>query len=60
MPHWLSRFFCLKPVECQHFGLSEVEGQEVHRGQRVWPCCRALPMGFTWSLYFCQLIGEHQ
>ena len=38
------------------FALPEVEGQEVGAPWigRVCPCFSSLPMGHTWSLFFCQ------
>ena len=42
------------------FALPEVEGQEVGGALvgRVCPCFSSLPMGHTWSLFFCQKVIE--
>ena len=39
----------------QDFGWGPVEGDEV-----LVPCFTSLPMGFSWSLYFCQAAAESQ
>ena len=54
------------------FGMDDVRADEVGMSRRdlgfgrlcadspLTPCFTSLPMGFTWSLYFCQVTGEHQ
>eukprot|EP00972_Heterocapsa_arctica_P054679 8057725-Heterocapsa_arctica.AAC.1 len=60
MPEEMSKYFCFDAV-----GACDVEltGQEVDRHtlsahDMVYPCAEALPMGFSWSLYFCQHANE--
>ena len=33
-------------------------GETVSPDMRVWPCARSLPMGFSWSLFYCQAQAE--
>lgn len=53
-------YFCLPPVTAREARLTELRGEELCPSAQVWPCLAALPMGFSWSLYFAQRAGEHQ
>jgi len=59
MPRWLRPYFCLPPVRACDLGFSEVEGQPLDKGDPVWPMPRSFPMGFSWSLFYCQDTGEN-
>lgn len=61
MPPELSPRFCFEPVGVGALGFAPdlVEGSQARAGTSVYPCARALPMGFTWSLFFCQSLGLH-
>ena len=50
------RRFKISKLYSSFFALPEVEGQEVGAPLvgRVCPCFSSLPMGHTWSLFFCQ------
>ncbi|CAK0828541.1 unnamed protein product, partial [Prorocentrum cordatum] len=54
----LSQYFCLPPVKAGAFGVTEVEGTKVQTSTAIYPCWQALPMGFSWSLYFAQRANE--
>ena len=59
---FFSSFFGLKDVRAADLGLS---GKDLGWGplepdSPMTPCFTSLPMGFTWSLYFCQVTGEYQ
>ena len=56
----LSSYFCLRSVTAQEIGVTgEIIGdRSAVPDRRLVPACAALPMGFTWSLYFCQEVGE--
>ena len=60
MPPWMSKYFSWQPAKAEELHLvgKVVDGVTLKLGDHVWPCCRMLPMGFTWSLYFAQSIGE--
>ena len=44
------------------FGVTHVYDEELQRtvpvepDEKLWPCVGTLPMGYSWSLYFCQSI----
>lgn len=52
-------YFCLAPVLAKKVGISGkvLDGVTLAADDEVWPCARSLPMGFSWSLCFCQEIG---
>ncbi|CAK0897018.1 unnamed protein product, partial [Prorocentrum cordatum] len=50
----LCDFVGLPPIEAGALGIGLVEGASVAQDEFVHPCLRALPMGFTWSLFFAQ------
>ncbi|CAK0798609.1 unnamed protein product [Prorocentrum cordatum] len=56
----LSSYFCLRPVTAQEIGVTgrAIGDSAAPPDRRLVPACAALPMGFTWSLYFCQEVGE--
>ena len=54
---------CLGVCFCfgvREFGLGGgiVSGERVSDDTEIFPCAGSLPMGFSWSLYYCQLIVE--
>jgi len=60
MPLWMGEFFALLPVRADQVGMcGEKFGDAVlHADDELYPVPCALPMGFAWSLYFCQRGGE--
>ena len=56
----LSSFFCMRSVLAGEVGLAGafLGGRRPGADARVVPARAALPTGFTWSLYFCQEVGE--
>ena len=56
----LSGYFCMRAVLAGEVGLagSRLGGRRLGADARLVPACAALPMGFTWSLFFCQEVGE--
>ena len=62
MPAWMSPYFCFPEISAGEVGLEGqwLEGVLLSRDTMVRPCPRSLPMGFSWSLYFCQESGQHQ
>ncbi|CAE6957111.1 CACNA1H, partial [Symbiodinium sp. CCMP2456] len=59
-PFWLAQYFCMRPLEAHYLGLTgaTVEGRVLRSQDKVYPIPGSLCMGFTWSLYFCQVINE--
>ncbi|CAK0810365.1 unnamed protein product, partial [Prorocentrum cordatum] len=53
----LSKYFCYPGGLAKEFGIvgQVVEGVSVRADDYLWPCALALPMGWTWSLYFAQV-----
>jgi hypothetical protein len=49
-------------VPAREFGLvgRTISGQQIFDGDSVWPCAASLPMGFSWSLFFCQRQAEQR
>ena len=60
MRTFLRRYFCFPPARSGSLGLTgrTVEGHMLTGNEQVWPCPVAFPMGFSWSLFFCQVSGE--
>eukprot|EP00959_Pyramimonas_sp_CCMP1952_P392136 8217005-Pyramimonas_sp.AAC.1 len=57
MPPWMSPLFAFPALtvsELRLFSVETVEGRVASGDDVVYPCCRALPMGCSWSLCFCQ------
>lgn len=61
-PRWLAEYFCFKPVRAHWVGMAgkELEGVKLGSNDIIYPMPGSLCMGFSWSLYFCQQINEHQ
>ncbi|CAK0852231.1 unnamed protein product [Prorocentrum cordatum] len=53
----LSKYFCYPGGLAKEFGIvgQLVEGVPARADDYLWPCALALPMGWTWSLYFAQV-----
>ena len=47
----MSEYFCLPGGTAASFGLGVTSG--FHADDIVFPCCACLPMGFSWSVFFC-------
>ena len=58
MPEWLRRYFALPPLTARELGITSLEGVALQPDDKVWPLPRALPMGFSWSFYYCQEADE--
>eukprot|EP00959_Pyramimonas_sp_CCMP1952_P028578 599379-Pyramimonas_sp.AAC.1 len=58
MPDYLCEYFGLPSVLASELGVHRVQGVEVEPSSEVVPLAAALPMGFTWSLFFAQDIDE--
>eukprot|EP00975_Prorocentrum_lima_P067163 12913340-Prorocentrum_lima.AAC.1 len=59
-PRWMWDYFCLPAVpacfvgkDLERFGIRVASPLEP-----VYPCCRSLVMGFSWSLFFAQRVNE--
>ena len=52
----LSRYFCLGVFTAAELGLTGtlLDGQTLRADSRLCPAAASLPMGFSWSFYFCQ------
>ena len=57
----LAECFFMELVRARGVSLNgcEVSGQMVGHDEWLYPCAGALPMGFSWSLYFAQAVNEH-
>ncbi|CAE8643896.1 unnamed protein product [Polarella glacialis] len=53
-----AEWFCLEPVRAGDVGVETIEGEAVGAEEMISPCCAALPMGHSWSLYFAQTGNE--
>jgi hypothetical protein len=56
----LSSYFGLPGLPARSFGIKEIESGPVGRDTVVYPCLAALPMGFSWSVFFAQNAGFTQ
>eukprot|EP00959_Pyramimonas_sp_CCMP1952_P248854 5201995-Pyramimonas_sp.AAC.1 len=56
-PTWVSPYFAFPAVQVSELRVGSpeaVEGRLASGDDLVFPCCRAPPMGCSWSLHFCQ------
>ena len=56
IPRELSRYVCVGALTAAELGLTDtmLVGQLLDATSRLCPATASLPMGFSWSLYFCQ------
>ena len=59
LPPWLSELFCLDGVPAGLFGVSEVDGVQVHPNRMVYPQMAVVPPGWTWGLALVQAVHEN-
>ena len=59
-PRWLAEYFCLRPVPARWVGLqgSILDGVSLGPEDYVYSASGSLCMGFSWSLFFAQRVGE--
>ena len=55
-------YFGLMDVVAGELGVTGVDygWGPVSTDEVLTPCFNSLPMGFSWSLYFCEATAEHQ
>ena len=58
MPDHLCEYFGMPSVTAGELGLRSLGGEALDPDIEVVPLASALPMGFTWSLFFAQDIDE--
>ena len=58
MPHELRKYFGLQRVRARDLGVKEVGGVAVAGDTWIQPRVSVLPMGWSWALYWCQVIHE--
>ena len=60
MPSFLSRYFGYPVCTAEELKMvgETVDAVKLRAGDVVYPVARSLPMGFAWSLWICQQIGE--
>ena len=56
MPEPLRPSFCLPPVTCQEVGVFKIGGRSLPAVANIYPQCRAMAMGWTHALAWCQSI----
>eukprot|EP00438_Fugacium_kawagutii_P018856 Skav230896 [mRNA] locus=scaffold2765:199618:204679:- [translate_table: standard] len=58
MPMELRRYFGLQRVKAGDLDITEVDGVPVQKTTLLQPRIAVLPMGWSWALYWCQLLHE--
>ncbi|CAK0807986.1 unnamed protein product, partial [Prorocentrum cordatum] len=59
LPAGIEDYFVLPPVSCRHLeALCPGSSGELRGAGELSPVLRVLPMGWSWSLYFCQCMVE--
>lgn len=58
MPLELRKYFGLQRFQAKDLGLDEVDGIKVSGSTWVQPRIAVLPMGWSWALYWCQVLHE--
>eukprot|EP00974_Lingulodinium_polyedra_P008154 775574-Lingulodinium_polyedra.AAC.1 len=56
IPEEMSARFRLPAIKAHVLGLTELDGAAVDEGTFVTPCLTVLPMGWSWSLHYCQRV----
>ncbi|CAK0903021.1 unnamed protein product, partial [Prorocentrum cordatum] len=59
LPAGLRQFFGLRKVRASWVGISHLRGVRVSPGTWVTPRMRALPMGWSWALWWCQYVDNY-
>lgn len=54
VPEGLSEYFTLNPVHAHLIGKTQLNGKALGPQALLTPCLAGLPMGWNWSLHFCQ------
>eukprot|EP00973_Karenia_brevis_P088163 12225316-Karenia_brevis.AAC.1 len=58
VPHDLAEEFSLPTICARHLGITYLNGESVSGDEAILPLLQVLPMGWSWSLHFCQKIVE--
>lgn len=58
LPLELRRYFGMRLVLAGEVGISCIDGVAVSPSRLVWPRLKALPMGWSHALWFCQMIHQ--
>ena len=58
LPSCLRLLFGLRGVRASDLATSSVSGVKVKPGTMIFPRLRVIPMGWSWSFFFCQKIHE--
>jgi hypothetical protein len=59
LPEWLQKYMCLPPLFVAEAGLAGLPTDILDKRGKVIPALKVLPMGWSWSVYFCQQAHEN-
>ena len=59
VPDDLSDMFSMPTIRARYLGVTELEGVPISPDETLMPCMCVLPMGWSWSLHYCQLVVKN-
>jgi len=54
LPLWLLEYVGLSSLTAAEMGVTSLEGSAVAASEKLRPCMKVIPMGWTWALHFVQ------
>ena len=58
LPDELASMMTLPAIRARHAGISQLNQEQIDENCWLVPCLQVLPMGWSWSLKFCQALVE--
>ena len=59
LPREMQELFGMPPIEARFLGLRSVENVKIDPITEIFPLVTTVPMGFSWSMFWCQQAHEH-
>ena len=59
VPDDLSDMFSMPTIRAHYLGVTEPDGAPISPDEILMPCMCVLPMGWPWSLHYCQLVVKN-
>ena len=59
LPREMQELFGMPPIEARFWGLRSVNNIKIDPTTEIYPLVTTVPMGFSWSMSWCQQAHEH-
>ena len=59
VPDDLSDMFSMPSIRARYLGVTGLDGVPISPDEILMPCTCVLPMGWSWSLHYCQLVVKN-